>query len=137
MSEPVNPFDAMVAMGQEWAKALNPALETFTPKGFEALWPTMPKEVMETFMGKTFNPDGLDAKTKLLLTLGGLTVLGAQAEAQVRLTVRHAIEAGATEQEIAETIGLMSVFGGVPAMTKAMELAREVMEADEDEVDET
>ena len=137
MNEPVNPFDAMVAMGQEWAKALNPALETFTPKGFEALWPTMPKEVMETFMGKTFNPDGLDAKTKLLLTLGGLTVLGAQAEAQVRLTVRHAIEAGATEQEIAETIGLMSVFGGVPAMTKAMELAREVMEDDEDEVDET
>jgi len=137
MSEPVNPFDAMVAMGQEWAKALNPALETFTPKGFEALWPTMPKEVMETFMGKTFNPDGLDAKTKLLLTLGGLTVLGAQAEAQVRLTVRHAIEAGATEQEIAETIGLMSVFGGVPAMTKAMELAREVMEDDEDEMDET
>ena len=137
MNEPVNPFDAMVAMGQEWAKALNPALETFTPKGFEALWPTMPKEVMETFMGKTFNPDGLDAKTKLLLTLGGLTVLGAQAEAQVRLTVRHAIEAGATEQEIAETIGLMSVFGGVPAMTKAMELAREVMEDDEDEMDET
>ena len=137
MNDPVNPFDAMVAMGQEWAKALNPALETFTPKGFEALWPTMPKELMESFMGKTFNPDGLDAKTKLLLTLGGLTVLGAQAEAQVRLTVRHAIEAGATEQEIAETIGLMSVFGGVPAMTKAMELAREVMEDDEDEVDET
>lgn len=137
MNDPVNPFDAMVAMGQEWAKALNPALETFTPKGFEALWPTMPKEVMESFMGKTFNPDGLDAKTKLLLTLGGLTVLGAQAEAQVRLTVRHAIEAGATKQEVAETIGLMSVFGGIPAMTKAMELAREVMEDETDEEDET
>ena len=128
MSTPTNPFDAMITMTQDWAKAVNPALEGFTPKGFEALWPTMPKEVMETFMGKTFNPEGLDAKTKLLLTLGSMTILGAQAEAQIRLTVRHAIEAGATQQEIAETIGMMGVFGGIPAMTKAMELAREVMD---------
>ena len=129
MSDQNNPFAAMMQMGQEFAKALNPALENFTPKGFEAMFPTMPKEVMETFMGKTFNPEGLDSKTKLLLTLGALTILGAQAESQIRLTVRHAIEAGATPQEIAETIALVGVFGGVPAMTKAMELAREVMDA--------
>ena len=48
-------------------------------------------------MGKTFNPDGLDAKTRLLLTLAGLTMQGAQAEPQIRLTVRHALEAGATK----------------------------------------
>ena len=128
MTDP-NPFEAMMAMSQEWAKAVNPALATFTPKGFEALWPTMPKDMMETVMGKTFNPEGLDAKTKLLLTLGALTMLGAQAEAQIRVTVRHLLEAGATKQEIAEAIGLMGVFGGVPAMTKAMELAGEVMDA--------
>ena len=129
MSEPKNPFEAMMTMGQDMAKALNPALESFTPKGFEALWPTMPKEVMETVMGKTFNPEGLDAKTKMLLTLGALTMLGAQAEAQIRMTVRHAIEAGATKQEIAEAIAMMGVFGGLPAMTKAMDLASEVMDA--------
>jgi len=130
MTDPTNPFAAMMKMGQDWAKTLNPALESFTPKGFEALWPTMPKDVMETLMGKAFNPEGLDAKTRMLLTLAGLTVLGAQAEAQVRLTVRHAREAGATKQEIAETIAMMGMFGGVPAMTKAMELATEVMEED-------
>jgi len=128
MTDPNNPFDAMMKMGQDWAKSLNPALESFTPKGFEAMWPTMPKEVMEGMMGKTFNPEGLDAKTKLLLTLGALTILGAQADAQIRLTVRHAMEAGATKQEIAETIALVGVFGGVPAMTKAMELASSVIE---------
>jgi 4-carboxymuconolactone decarboxylase len=127
MTDP-NPFAAMMKMSQDWARALNPALESFTPKGFEALWPTMPKEFMETFMGKTLNPDGLDAKTRLLLTLAGLTVLGAQAEAQVRLTVRHAREAGATKQEIAETIGMMGLFGGLPAMSKAMDLANEAMD---------
>ncbi len=132
MTDPKNPFEDMMRMGQQWAKALNPALEHFTPKGFEAMWPTMPKDLMEAMMGKTFNPDGLDARTKLLLTLGALTILGAQAEAQVRLTVRHAMEAGASKQEIAETIALVGVFGGVPAMTKAMELAREVMDTAED-----
>ncbi len=132
MSDP-NPFAAMMKMGQDWARALNPALESFTPKGFEALWPTMPRELMETFMGKTLNPEGLDAKTRLLLTLGGLTILGAQAEAQVRLTVRHAREAGASKQEIAETIAMMGLFGGIPAMTRAMELATEVMEEETDE----
>ncbi|MFQ6552850.1 carboxymuconolactone decarboxylase family protein [Aestuariibius insulae] len=131
MTDPANPFEAMMRMGQDWAKSVNPALESFTPKGFEALWPTMPKELMETFMGKTFNPEGLDAKTRLLLTLGALTILGAQAEAQIRMTVRHAVEAGATPQEVAETIAQMGAFGGVPAMTKAMELAREILEEDE------
>ena len=128
MTDQPNPFDAMMRMSQDWAKTVNPALESFTPKGFEALWPTMPKDMMETVMGKTFNPEGLDAKTKLLLTLGALTFLGAQAEAQIRLTVRHALEAGATKQEIAESIALVGVFGGVPAMSKAMELASSVME---------
>ena len=128
-----NPFEAMMKMGQDWAKAMNPALESFTPNGFEALFPTMPKDVMEMFMGKGISPDGLDAKTRLLLTLAGLTVLGAQAEAQIRITVRHLVEAGATKQEIAETIAQMGMFGGVPAMSKAMELANEVLEKDEAE----
>jgi 4-carboxymuconolactone decarboxylase len=133
---PKNPFAEMMVMGQEWAKAMNPALEHFTPKGFEALFPTMPADMMETFMGKTFNPEGLDAKTKLLLTLSSLTIMGAQAEAQVRITVRHAVEAGATHQEIAETIGLAGMFAGVPAMTKSMELAREVLDAGPEEAEE-
>ncbi|KPP87124.1 MAG: 4-carboxymuconolactone decarboxylase [Rhodobacteraceae bacterium HLUCCA08] len=133
MSDPKNPFEAMMKAGQDWARALNPALESFTPKGFEAMWPTMPAEAMEAMMGKTFNPEGLDAKTRLLLTLMGLTIMGAQADAQLRMTVRHAIAAGASKQEVAETIAQAGLFGGVPSMTRAMELAREVMDKDEDE----
>lgn len=130
MTDPVNPFEAMMKAGQDWAKTLNPALESFTPTGFEAMWPTMPKDMMEAFMGKGLNPEGLDAKTRLLLTLMGLTVLGAQAEAQIRLTVRHAVEAGATAQEVAETIAQAGMFGGVPAMTKAMEIATAELDKD-------
>ncbi len=137
MSDPTNPFEAMMKQAQEMAKAMNPALESFSPKGFEALWPTMPKEFMEMAFGKGLNTDGLDAKTRLLITLSGLTMLGAQSDTQVRMTVRHALEAGATKDEIAETIGMMSMFAGIPSMTRAMEFAREVLDEAEEKDEDT
>lgn len=130
MTTEKNPFEAMMAMGQEWAEQLKPAMDAAAPKGFEDLFPTMSKEMMEQFMGKGANPEGLDAKTKLLLTLHGLTIAGATAEPQIKLTVRHAAQAGATPQEIAETIAQAAMFGGVPAMTKAMEIATDVLDKD-------
>ncbi len=138
---PPNPFEAMMeqmqAQAQQMAKAFNPALENFSPseafKEFEALWPTMPKEVMEMMFGNTVNKDGLDAKTRLLLTLAGLTCQGAQADSAVRQTVRHALEAGAKKQEIVETIGQMSVFAGIPAMNRALDLAQTVMDDNKDD----
>jgi 4-carboxymuconolactone decarboxylase len=133
MTDPSNPFEAMLRQAQEMAKAF-PAMEAFTPKGFETLWPTMPKDVMEFWFGnKGLNPDGLDAKTRLLLTLAGLTMQGAQADTAVRQTVRHLVEAGARKQEIVETIGQMSVFAGIPAMTRALDLAQEAMADNKDD----
>src|SRR6056297_2947703 len=133
---PENPFAAMFAqtqaMTQEWVKTVNPALANFNVAGMDKLWPTVPAEMMEAFMGKQFNPEGLDSKTRLLLTLQGLTIQGAIAEPQIRLTVRHALAAGATKQEIAETIAQAAMFGGVPAMNKAMELARETIDGTEE-----
>ena len=124
-------FAQMMASGQEMARAFNPALETFSFKGMENMWPTMSKDMMEAWFGKTWNREGLDAKTRLLVTVAALTVLGAQAEPQLRLTIRHAMEAGATKREIAEVIWQMSMFGGVPAMTRALEIAQKVFDETE------
>ena len=120
-------FQQMMDQGTQMAKLWNPAMENFKAPQLDDWFPTMPREALEMTMGKTFNPEGLDAKTRLLVTLGALTVIGAQAEDQIRITVRHALEAGATPQEIAEVIGQMAVFGGVPAMTKAMGIAQAVI----------
>lgn len=116
----------MMEQGQEMVRAFNPALENMQVKGFDQLFPTMSKDMMEMWFGKTFNREGLDAKTRLLVTLAALTVLGAQAEPQLKMTVRHALQAGATEREIAEVIWQMSMFGGLPAMQKALETAQAV-----------
>ena len=116
----------MVEQGQQMARAFNPALETFRVKGFEDLIPTMSRDFMEAAFGRTFNREGLDARTRLLVTIAALTVLGAQAEPQLKLAIRHALEAGATEREVAEVICQMSLFGGLPAMQKALAIAQGV-----------
>ncbi|MCV2880695.1 carboxymuconolactone decarboxylase family protein [Actibacterium sp. XHP0104] len=127
-------FERMLEQSHAMAKAFNPALESFQVTGFDKLMPTMPKDFMDMMWGNAFNKDGLDAKTRLLVVLAGLTVLGAQAEPQFKLTVRHALEAGATQKEVAEVIYQMSMLGGIPAMTHALRLAQEVFkETQEDD----
>ena len=119
-------FKTMMEQSQEMVRAFNPALESLTVKGLENYFPTMTKDMMEMWFGRTFNREGLDAKTRLLVTIAALTVLGAHAEPQLKLAIRHALEAGATKREIAEVIWQMSMFGGLPAMQKALELAQGV-----------
>ncbi len=119
-------FKTMMEQGQEMAKAFAPALEGMDVKGFEKLFPTMPVDMLEAWFGKTMNPDGLDARTRLLVTIGALVVQGAMGEVQLRLTIRNALAAGATKREIAEVIWQMSMFGGLPAMQKALEIAQSI-----------
>ena len=119
-------FAQMMASGQEMARAFNPALENVDMRAMEKLVPTMPAEMLEMWFGKTFNREGLDARTRLLLTIGAITVQGALAEPQLRLAVCHARKAGASQREIAEVIWQMSMFGGLPAMQKALEIAQAV-----------
>lgn len=125
-------FKSMLEQGQEMVRAFNPGLEGMPVKGFEKLIPTMTKDMMEMWFGRTFNREGLDSKTRLLVTIAALTVLGAHAEAQLKLTIRHALEAGATKREIAEVIWQMSMFGGLPAMQKALEMAQAVFAENEE-----
>jgi 4-carboxymuconolactone decarboxylase len=127
MTDTPNPFEAMLKQAQEMAKAF-PAADAFSPKVFEAMMGTMPKDAMEMMFGNGVNKDGLDARTRLLLTIAGLTMQGGQNETALRQTLRHAIEAGATEQHIKETIAQMSVFAGIPAMTRALEIAQTVFD---------
>ncbi|MDO5632656.1 MAG: carboxymuconolactone decarboxylase family protein [Paracoccus sp. (in: a-proteobacteria)] len=127
-------FSQMLQSGQEMARVFNPALEKFDARAFEKLIPTMPADMLELWFGKTFNRDGLDARTRFLVTIAALTVQGALAEPQLRLSIRHAREAGATPREIAEVIYQMGMFGGLPAMQKALSLAQDVF-AEEQEDD--
>ena len=122
-------FQTMMEQGQQMAKAFTPGASGFggvDPSTFEKMFPAMPKEMLEFFFGKTFNPEGLDARTRFLVTIAAQTVLGPLGEPQLRPTVRNALAAGATKREIAEVIWQMSMFGGLPATQKALEIAQSV-----------
>ena len=71
MSDPFTKlFAQMLAQSQEMARAWNPALEHFDMRALEKMVPIMPADMLEMWFGKTFNREGLDAKTRLLLTIG-------------------------------------------------------------------
>jgi 4-carboxymuconolactone decarboxylase len=132
MTDFAKTYAAMMEQGAAMLRSVNPALAEMKPMGFDKLFPTMPKDWMEAMFGNAFNPDGLDAKTRLMVTLAGLVATGALAEPQIKITVRHLVEAGATEKEIAEIIYQMSMIGGLPAMNRALELAQSVFAENEE-----
>ena len=126
MSDYAKLFENMMAQGQKMVRDFNPELEKFQAKSSEGTMPTMPKEFVDMMWGNTFNPDGLDAKSRLMAMIAGMAVQGAPLEPMFKSTVAHALESGASEQEIAEVITQMSVLGGLPAMTRALEFAKAV-----------
>ena len=118
-------FAAMMEQGQKMAASMQADPSKLPPMPSMADWmPTMPAALMEAYMGKGVSPEGLDAKTRLLITLSALTIYGVQADDPFRLTARHALEAGATAQELIETIVQVAAFAGPPAVSKAMDLAK-------------
>jgi 4-carboxymuconolactone decarboxylase len=125
-------FAGWMEQGQKMAQAFAPAMENVEVKAFEKLFPAMPKELLEMWFGKTFNPEGLDARTRFLVTIAAQTVLGPLGEPQLRATIKNGLAAGATKREIAEVIWQMSMFGGVPAMQKALEIAQGVFQETEE-----
>ncbi len=97
-------FQSMMEQGQTMARAFTPsAFGTIDPKAFEAMFPAMPKDMLEMFFGKTFNPEGLDARTRFLVTIAAQTVLGPLGEPQLRPTVRNALAAGANGYMLKQT----------------------------------
>jgi 4-carboxymuconolactone decarboxylase len=76
VTDPKNPFEALFKQAQDMTKAF-PSVDAFSPKVFEAMMGTMPKDMMEMVFGDAVNKGGLDAKTRLLLTIAGMTTHGA------------------------------------------------------------
>jgi AhpD family alkylhydroperoxidase len=59
-------------------------------------------------------PGALDAKTKELITLG-IAVVN-RCDECITIHVQDAVEAGATKQDIIETLGIAILMGGGPAV---------------------
>lgn len=76
--------------------------------------------------GDVWQREGLDRKTRSLVTVAMLTALGKQHE--LRGHVRGALNNGATVQEIQEVLLHAAVYCGVPTAVDAFRTAAEVVD---------
>ena len=96
--------------------------------GFQELYAAMP-EVGKAFGGihQAASKDGkLDSKTKELMAVAISAVI--RCEGCIALHVYNALKAGATDDELHETLGVAVMMGGGPAMvaaTEAMQAAKD------------
>jgi len=76
--------------------------------------------------GDVWQRDGLDLKTRSLITVAMLTALGKQHE--LKGHVRGALNNGATVAEIQEVLLHASIYCGVPTAVEAFRSAAEVID---------
>ena len=79
--------------------------------------------------GGVWTRDGLDRRTRSVVTLTALVAGGQLAELELHL--RGALRNGLTRAEIAEVLLQTAIYCGVPAANSAFAVARRVLEPDE------
>ena len=105
-------------MGEDFvAKALGNVTDFTRP---------MQQHITRNAWGDVWQREGLDLKTRSLITVAMLTALGKQHE--LKGHVRGALNNGATLVEIQEVLLHASIYCGVPAAVEAFRSAAEVVE---------
>ena len=99
-------------------RALNNATEFSQP---------LQEFVNEHAWGGVWNREGLDRKTRSLITLAALTALKCPQE--LKGHVRGALNSGCTVEEIREALLHCAVYAGVPAAIDAFRAAQEVIDS--------
>jgi 4-carboxymuconolactone decarboxylase len=78
--------------------------------------------------GGAWTREGLDRRTRSVITLSVLTALGRENE--IAMHVRAALRNGLTPAEVGEVFIHTAIYAGVPAANSAFAIAQEVIEAE-------
>jgi 4-carboxymuconolactone decarboxylase len=89
--------------------------------------PDLADWIVDFSYGDVMARPGLDRRTRQLATIAALTALG-NAQPQLRVHLRGALNVGCSAQEVVEVIMQMAVYAGFPAALNALATAREVFE---------
>ncbi len=87
--------------------------------------PDFGKYIIEFAFGDIYEREGLDLKTRELITVSILSALG-NCQPQLNVHVNGALNVGCTPKEIVETIIQVSVYAGFPATLNALFVTKEV-----------
>jgi 4-carboxymuconolactone decarboxylase len=112
--------------GRAHVAKMNPTLEETLAARYDNLVPGMAESLVEWAYGRHYVREGLDVKTRQLCTVAALTAMGGQTGPQLKINIAHALSVGVSEQEMAEVIWQMSVYGGMPAAINGLNALLEV-----------
>ena len=92
---------------------------------FKDIAPDLSRYIIEFPYGDIYSRPGLDLKTREMLTVTALTVLG-NAQPQLKRHINNALNVGCSRQQIVEIMIQMAVYAGFPAAVNGMFAAKEV-----------
>lgn len=106
-----------------------------TIRGLEKIAPDLGKYILEFIFGDLYSREGLDLKTKQMLTITILATLG-NAKPQLAYHINCALNIGISRNEIIDIMTHISGYAGFPAALNGVATAREVFaERDKNEDD--
>lgn len=91
-------------------------------KSLETASPDLTRCLVEFPFGDIYTRPGLDLKTREMLTVAALTVLG-YPQAELKDHIRGALNVGGTRDQTLEIILQMAVYAGFPAALEAVKTA--------------
>ncbi len=108
---------------------LNPEMEAILAERYDDILPGFSESLVEWAYGRHYARGVVDMKTRQLCTIAALTAMGGQTTPQLKANIEHTLKEGGSEQEIAEVIWQMAVYGGMPAAINGLNAAKEVFKA--------
>jgi 4-carboxymuconolactone decarboxylase len=105
-------------------KMFGPGIDTAL-QSLEAASPDLASCLVEFPFADVYTRPGLDLKTREMLTVAALTVLG-YPQAELKDHIRGALNVGCTPDQILEIILQMAVYAGFPAALEAVTTAASV-----------
>ncbi len=118
-------------IGRELSEQLNPGMEDALNARYGHLLPGMAEGVVDFAYGRQYARPGLGLRDRYLATIAALAALGGQTKPQLKVNIAGGRKAGLTQEEIAEVIWQMALYGGFPAAINALNAALEVFEEEE------
>ncbi len=104
-----------------------------TRDAWRKISPDFESYIVEFLAGEIWNREGLDLRTKSLVTIATLAAMGRTLG--LELNIRLALRNGATRREILETLFHIAPYAGFPAAWEGLAMANRVFEEEAREPD--
>jgi 4-carboxymuconolactone decarboxylase len=95
-------------------------------RGFDDIAPDLGRMIVEHSYGEVFSRTGIDMKTRELTACAALAAVGSKTtETPLRVHINAALNVGATQEEVLETLVNLVPYSGYPAVQQAVRIAAE------------